>query len=266
MTKDERVFVYLPGASGIAPDLSLLNDNNAAAARFISITYPGWQRYAVDNFLVEDLIKELSEQIMSAVPKGPIRLVGMSLGGHFAYAVALRLEVTGRDVAGICAIDSFFVDTDAPSAGWINRAYLEARDIIVRRRASKAQAFVRSKFWRSLLRLSTSALPRMLRMVSTDKVQAVLSIDPVLELELSMRLLLRATTPWLLTLDLKPSPVLAQASLLRTSQAADIEPHWRARCPHIDIRQVSGTHHTLFDAENISSVRAAFIATTQKWH
>jgi len=38
-------------------------------------------------------------------------MIGVSLGGHFAYALALRLKEMGREIAMLCAIDSFIVDS-----------------------------------------------------------------------------------------------------------------------------------------------------------
>ena len=46
----------------------------------------------------------MSAEIDARIPYGPIRLVGLSMGGHFAYAAALRLQGMGREIAGFCAI------------------------------------------------------------------------------------------------------------------------------------------------------------------
>ena len=56
------------------------------------IGYPGWKRYVADGFSAEVLVADLVTQIATKVPQGPIRIVSVSIGGHFGYAAALRLQ------------------------------------------------------------------------------------------------------------------------------------------------------------------------------
>ena len=82
--------------------------------RFDTISYPGWQAYVANGFSAEALIEDLAAQIATRVPQEPIRIVGYSIGGHLAYAVALHLQASGREIEGFCAIDAFMVDSSAP--------------------------------------------------------------------------------------------------------------------------------------------------------
>ena len=80
-----------------------------------------------------------------------------------------------------------------------------------------------------------------------------------------MRLLIRTVAPWIPSLDREPIALQAPAILLRTRFTARDDAAWRRRCPNIDIIEIPGAHHTLFDPENISSLRKSFIAAKQKW-
>ena len=85
------------------------------------IKYPGWRRFVADGFSAEVLISEIAAQIVAKVPEGPIRIVGSSIGGHFGYAAALRLQAISREIAGFCAIDTFMITSSEPRPGWKKR-------------------------------------------------------------------------------------------------------------------------------------------------
>ena len=105
-------------------------------------------------------LTDLAAQIAARVPQEPIRIVGFSIGGHLAYAVALHLQASGREIEGFCAIDAFMVDSSAPGAGWKGRALRSGLEALTKRRLG---AFVRTRFWRALLRLAGPQLPSLVR-------------------------------------------------------------------------------------------------------
>jgi thioesterase domain-containing protein len=80
-----------------------------------------------------------------------------------------------------------------------------------------------------------------------------------------MRLLIRALAPWLATLDRDPAALETPAALLRIALTRDDDAAWRRRCPHMQIIEIPGGHHTLFDPENIDALRAVFSAATRGW-
>jgi surfactin synthase thioesterase subunit len=92
--------VVLPGSGGNAPNLNIFGKLDDDAARIEVIEYPGWRRYVERDFSAEALMMDLAIRIMSKVPSGPIRIVGVSIGGHFGYAVATRLQAAGREITG----------------------------------------------------------------------------------------------------------------------------------------------------------------------
>jgi thioesterase domain-containing protein len=258
--------VFFPGAGGGAPTLSLLCARPGDQTAFATISYPGWSRYVASDFSPEALIQELSEQVIAIVPRGPICLLGLSLGGHLCYAVALRLRALGREIAGICVIDAFMVSSSAPGEGWVRRAIDDALDLLRKRKYREFAQQVFAKMLRALLRLAGGRLVGFFRRIDGGLNR---SADPksrsLLEIELSMRLLLRVTAPWMADIDRNPVALIAPAALLRTELTRNDDAAWRRRCPEIDIHEIPGEHLTLFDPENIDALRAAFTAATRGW-
>ncbi len=264
MTDLSPTVIFLSGAGGGAPDLDLLREGAEDMTRFEVIGYPGWERYVENGFSAEVLIADLASQIATRVPRGPIRIVGLSIGGHFGYAAALRLQSMGREIAGFCAIDTFMISSSEPSAGWKGRAFAQGLELLRGRRFGEFTRFLRSKFWRALIRLAGSRLPNLLRGFSFSGRLPLVS-DPIFEGELSMRLLIREAAPWIASLDREPVPLKVPAVLLRTRPAARDDPAWLRRCPSIKICEIPGQHDSLFEAENIGSLREAFLTATRDW-
>ena len=214
------------------------------------------------GFSANALIAELAAEIDSRVPDGPIRLVGLSMGGHFGYAAALQLQAMGREVSGFCAIDSFMIDTAEPTEGWLGRALGEGIELLRAGRIAPLVKFGRSRFWRALLRLAGE---RLNGSCLSGWLPTFAKIDPILGKELRMRLLVREVAPWLAALDDEPAVLRVPALLLRTSLTAADDAAWRRRCPDIQILELPGQHHTLFEAENGAALRDAFISGTGRW-
>jgi thioesterase domain-containing protein len=266
MTESSCRFVYLPGAGGGEADLSKFSKSLGAAFEFEVVDYPGWQRYIDENFSANDLAAEFATQIAARVPRDPILIAGASLGGHFGYAAALRLKAVGREVAGFCAIDTFMIDSAGPSEGWQTRALAYGMGLLRGGHFIKFARFLRSRFWRALFRLAGARLERFLRRTaSSGRLPWFLAIDPIAEEELSMRLLLREVAPWVASLDRDPVALDAPSVLLRTPHTAGDDEAWRRRCPGIRVCEFPGQHLTLYEPENIGSLRDAFIAATSDW-
>ena len=266
MTDSSSPIIFLSGAGGGAPNLDVFRESVEDVTRFEVISYPGWERYAADGFSAEVLMADLVAQIAARVPRGPIRIVGLSIGGHFGYATALRLQEMGREVAGFCAIDSFMITSSKPLAGWRGRAVAQGLELLRRRRFGEFIRFVRSKFWRGLFRLAGSRLPNLLQGFSSSGRQpSVSALDPIFEKELSLRLLIQGVAPWIASLDRESVPLKAPAILLRTRLTAADDPAWLRRCPNMEIFEIAGQHHTLFEPQNIGSLREAFVTATRGW-
>ncbi len=251
--------IFLPGANGEAPDLSVLRLTPDDALEFQTIGYPGWRRYIAEDFSARVLLTELTDEVVRRVPSGPIALLGMSLGGHFSYAIALELLGRGREIAGVCLIDSFMVHSAGPGKGWIGRAVEDALDLLRRGQLREFLRHLLSKVYRASLRLAGARLAGVLRR------RSIAVTDPVLESEISMRLLLRETAPWIASLDREPKRLGVPVALLRTALTAVDDAAWQRRCPAIRILEVRGGHHTLFVPEHVQGLRNAFNTARRDW-
>jgi thioesterase domain-containing protein len=266
MTCPSSTVVVLAGAGGGAPDLDVFRNGADDATRFEVVGFPGWRRYVADGFSSEVLIVDLAAQIATKVPHGPIYIIGVSLGGHIGYAIGLHFQAMGREIAGLCAIDSYMMASSGPSAGWKGLALEQGFELLRKRRIGELTRFLRSKFWRFFIRLAGGRLSGLIqRLSSSSWLPSVSAFDPIFEEELNMRLLIRETAPWIGSLDREPVALKAPAILLRTRLIAGDDAAWRRRCPDIAILEIPGQHHTLFEQENVDSLHKAFINATGKW-
>lgn len=255
--------ILLPGASGHAPDCAPFCADPSDRDRFVALRYPPWQTYVDAGLTGEALVDALVAEIMHRVPQMPVKLLGVSIGGHFAYATALRLESLGRTVAGLCIIDSGTV-TAARSAHWKARLVSHAADLLRRGRPGALALHARRLAWRGLFRLAGDGLPALARDYAAP-LHRIGTIDSIFAEELSMRLLMRITATWMRSLDDHATRLRAPAVLLRTRAMAADDSLWRERCPELRIIDIPGNHETLFEAENAAALRAAFLAATAQW-
>jgi thioesterase domain-containing protein len=267
MTDSLSPVVILPGAGGGAPDLNLFREGPEDFTRFEIVGYPGWKRYVSNDFSAEDLIIDVVEDIVRRVPQGPIRIIGVSIGGHLGYGAAVRLQAMGREIAGFCAIDTIMIASSNPWPGWKSRALAHGLDLLRGWRLGELAHFLRTKFWRALVMLAGSRLSGLFRgFSSSGRPPSFLAIDPVFEKELSMRLLIQVVAQWNTSLhDRELAKLEAPAILLRTSLAARDDAAWKSRCPKIKILEIPGAHDKLFEPKNFASLREAFLAGTRDW-
>jgi thioesterase domain-containing protein len=255
-------FAVLSGAGGGVPDLRAFVAGETA--RFAPVPYPGWRRYAEEGFSAPALIRGLADEI--AGWGGRIAILGVSLGGHLGYAVALRLQSLGVEVAGLCVVDSFLIASADVQPGSTGRHLARLRALAQSPASGRLGPQARSLFWRGLLRMAGDrAAPLLRRWRDSGLFRAACAADPIFESELSMRLLLRAASPWLSGLDRSPETLHVRAAHLRTASAAESDDAWRARCPNIQIVEIPGDHDSLFDPENFAAMRRAFASATRDW-
>jgi thioesterase domain-containing protein len=258
--KNRCPVIFLPGAGGGDPDFSLWRLAPEDEQEFQAIAYPGWRRYIAPDFSAQALLTELTDEVERRVPTGHIVLLGLSLGGHFCYAMAFELLSRGREVAGVGLIDSFMVDSGGPRKGWVGRAVVDALEPLRRGQAGEFLRHLLSKVYRALLRLAGARLAVLLRRWPG------LVADPLLESEINMRLLLRETGPWVASLDREPRPLPVPVALLRMALTAGDDATWRRRCPAIQILELrGGGHNTLFEPEYVAGLRAAFNKVRRDW-
>ena len=261
--------VVFPGAGGgDTSGSTLLTGDIEDAQLFHDIPYPTWKRFAANDLAMEPLIAEFSAQVMDKVPQGPIYIVGISIGGHFGYAVALRLKQLGRNVDGFCAIDSYMISCTRLAPGWPHRAMRPAVELLRGRRIREFAAFCHSRLWRACLRLTGDRLESLLHRFSDSGFLRLLSAaSPTFERELNMRLLIRVAAPWISSLDHNPAPLSLRSVLIRTPAMAGDDGAWQRRCPNIRIVQMTGEHQSLFESDqpSVAALRAAFARVRKEW-
>jgi thioesterase domain-containing protein len=255
--------IVLPGAGGGAPDCAPFCNDESDRDRFIALRYPNWKTYVDADLTADALVDGLAAEIMHRLPGTSVVLLGHSIGGHFAYATALRLEDLGHSVAGVCIIDTGTI-TAARSARWKARLTSHAADLLRRGHLGALARLPRQLAWRGLFRLAGDRLPALARNYATP-LHWMEAIDPAFAEELSMRLLIRITATSMRSLDEHPAHLRAPAVLLRTRVTASSDSVWRRRCPDVQIFDVPGNHETLFEVENIAGLRTAFLAATAGW-
>jgi pimeloyl-ACP methyl ester carboxylesterase len=266
--------IVVPGASNLPLDLRMLVAPDDAIC-FKTIVYPGWQRFVDCDFSVDLLVGELALQIATIVPTGPIRILGFSIGGHFGYAAALLLQACGREIVGFCAIDSFMVDPLAQQtpAQKGNRVLARLFSLLRDGRLRDSSTFVRSSFYRAMVRSAGGRLPNLLRSLApSGRLPPILARDQLFAEEARMHLLIRQTEPWIRSLDVEPIALRVPSILFRTRESGGDDGLWRGRCPDMEICEIPGDHRsvsdvfensrnlkTTFAPKNIGAIRASFL-------
>ncbi|MDT2021269.1 thioesterase domain-containing protein [Methylocella sp. CPCC 101449] len=255
--------IVLPGASGHAPDGALFSADAADRDRVVALRYPPWQNHVDAGLSGEALVETLTAEILRRAPQMPVVLVGVSIGGHFAHATALRLESLGHGVAGLCIIDAGTI-TAARSAQWKARLTSHALDLLRRGRPGALALHARHLAWRGLFRLAGDGLPALARGHAAP-LHRIGMIDPTFAEELSMRLRIRMAATWMGSLDDHPAVLRAPTVLLRTRVTTSADSLWRRRCPDLRIIDIPGNHETLFEPKNAAALRTAFLAASVNW-
>ena len=100
------VLFLLPGSLGYGASLSALAAAMREMAHIVPIRYPDLGKMLQGQDSVRDMAAAALEQINCVQPRGPIRLLGHSLGGAVAFEVATRLFASGRSVKFFGILDT----------------------------------------------------------------------------------------------------------------------------------------------------------------
>ncbi|MEV7791266.1 amino acid adenylation domain-containing protein [Streptomyces sp. NPDC087512] len=74
---------------------------------------------------MEEMADDYVTRIRTVQPEGPYRLLGWSLGGRIAHAMAERLEAAGQEVELLALLDAYPSTTADPDARFSEREFLE---------------------------------------------------------------------------------------------------------------------------------------------
>lgn len=232
--------IFLPGGGSDEQEPVALRAIVEAGDRFRMVSFPGWRRYVSKEFSPEGVMSDIAAFIEARAPLGPIWVAGMSLGAHFGYSAAVRLQKKGRKVAGFCAIDGLM-------NGYPGRQAIQ----LVRERQFRAVwDLAKAKAQHSAIRLRGS------RSSGTDAEPVGLA---------ALVLWLSAARAWTLSLDIDPIPLDASNALVRTRPGAADDKVWKRRCPGARIFTVPGAHHTMLDPQNVEAFGRAMAAAMHAW-
>ncbi|SFT34355.1 Acyl-CoA synthetase (AMP-forming)/AMP-acid ligase II [Geodermatophilus amargosae] len=135
------------GAGGAAAAFSPLAGALGPDQPVYALQVRGLEDRGVPDWTVGQAARRYLRQLEEIAPEGPVVLVGHSLGGLFALAVAHLLRQRGREV-----VDLVLVDTYLP---------LRARpDDVPRRQGPEAAPITRAELWRTRLQVLTAGLVR----------------------------------------------------------------------------------------------------------
>lgn len=96
----------IPGAGGIGVEFYPLSRRAPQDQPVVVLRPPGTDGHTHPPEKPTQLLAELAEQLLAIHPGGPIHLMGYSLGGCFAHALARLLQSAGHTVAHVYVIDS----------------------------------------------------------------------------------------------------------------------------------------------------------------
>jgi nonribosomal peptide synthetase DhbF len=96
----------LPGLGGDVPQLVRFRMEWEGIARIVSLDFPNWTELLASDTGIHALLDHCLRRLLEVQPDGPVWLLGYSLGGNLAHAIALHLAAQGREVAFVGLLDS----------------------------------------------------------------------------------------------------------------------------------------------------------------
>ncbi|MFH9643344.1 amino acid adenylation domain-containing protein [Streptomyces albidoflavus] len=115
-TEGTPLFCVHP-ASGLAWSYRALATQLAPGAPVIGLQAPGLAEGAVRPGSFEGMVDQLATEIRRVCPSGPYRLLGWSLGGNIAHALATRFQDEGERVELLALVDAY------PGETWRHPAF-----------------------------------------------------------------------------------------------------------------------------------------------
>lgn len=95
-------FVLLHGGPANYP----ISEHFGSNRPFYGFFYIGSEGEKIRYKNVESFANEYLRQLQNIIPNGPIILGGMSMGGHLAYEIAIRLQKQGYEIPLLVLVDS----------------------------------------------------------------------------------------------------------------------------------------------------------------
>ncbi|WP_417903620.1 amino acid adenylation domain-containing protein [Caldimonas brevitalea] len=214
---------------------------------------PQWQDVSIDA-----MARDYAAEIRKVQPEGPYHLLGWSMGGTIALAMAAELEHQGHTVAWVAMLDTVHLREDEAAVRSDHAA--ECLDYLagLARDAVAQQAL-------EALRTELAALPasaQLAHAVAWAQAQGYLSADTDVD-ELALRLSARYES-FCLMREHRPHPVQAPVYLWQAEDTVrDSTPEelsWQRYAARLHVATVVGDHLAIVQAPDVIQGLAALLA------
>jgi amino acid adenylation domain-containing protein len=256
----------VPGMGGDTPVLIRFRKEWESIARIVTLEYPDWTQLLDLERGMEILVEHFLRQIHDVSEDGPVWLLGYSMGGNCAHAIAVRLIDAQRQVAFLGLLD-----TEAESTfSIVLSAQLQKRATLLEE-AQQALHDVGRIFraipQRDLMRVTALAIVRRL---TSPRARPALSIAARLRhAQLPIRFSyhlhyyfnearrLATAASWCRTVREAPVPIAIPAFLFRTNAHSADTPAdlgWERHLPGIEIVETPGDHNSMLGPAHLKTV------------
>jgi thioesterase domain-containing protein len=250
--------LLFPGLGGDDRELAALRNGTSSGLRCVTVEYPDWTEIYTQRMDLDGLIAHCVARVNVLVPHGSVRLAGYSFGGTMAYAVAVALAASGREIARLGLLDSParpFVATKPPSLqGRWRRFELAARDGEIHREIAGTFAGLVMRTGNARLLLTLGKLRRF---------QLPFKLQEHLNKPITCRLREGLLLDLIARMQVDHPKLDAPAVLFRSTRQhlPDSAPDlgWSRHLSSLDVVNLQGDHHTVIKPENIATLCKAFV-------
>jgi thioesterase domain-containing protein len=241
--------------SGLGGEQRLFRD----VPQVVPIEYMLWPEFFEQGNDYGAQFREVKAQI-NARRKGPVRMVGYSVGGMLAWACASAFQASGLGVESVIILDaSAHPDktVPAPRAARLRRRFEELRAFTVRAAiASLVAKFLSKNSSASLLR---RALPYRNTALPFD-------FHSYLNHKLNMQLQLPVILPWWKQVTETLPKLNAPVFLFRSEEHEPSERQdlgWGELCSDVTVVPVAGSHNGMLEPENCQALSESILRVLQ---
>lgn len=256
----------LPGLSRDEQRLVRFRAACGAAVAMQAVDYGDWHHWTGRGFGAATLVERVAQGIHASQPGGALYLLGYSLGGCVAVAVARRLLAIGRDVAllGILDTDLGAGGLGGARASGHDRAAERARIVLGVRTGRAAEPLAEyaarrltgprwAPVLRTLARFPHARLPGELGFYLHERLRARM----LAEFAATLREDMYRAIPLAGGKFVDVPVVVFRAGEQARATVADLG--WRALFPGASVVPVAGGHNTMFDPPHLDGLVAAVL-------
>jgi nonribosomal peptide synthetase DhbF len=268
----------LPGMGGDEPRLVRFRMECEGAARIVALEYPDWTQLLDRDGGMQVLVRHLLRQIEEEAPEGPVWLLGYSMGGYCAHAVALHFKAVGREVAFVGLLDTRAL----PSPNIVLSAQLQdgstpveelwhfVQDLARVLRAVPQRALSRVLALTIVRRLTTPwAKPALSLAARFRHTRLPVGFNYYLHHYFNEARQVAAVKSWYREVSERPVPLWIPAFLFRSEAHLPDDPPdlgWHRHFPDIGIVHLPGTHETMLDPPHLTTLCAQTCAVIGTLH